>query len=88
MLAADVLPKVAPEMSTCSLSRRRAQLAEAAFLDIAEILSSAPDPTPLLSAAGALKASVDGMQAAAVLLHSCSCTTQKNCALCHCLYWL
>ncbi len=88
MLAADVLPKVAADICTCSLSRRRAQLAEAAFLDIAEILSSAPDPTPLLSAAGALKASVDGMQAAAVPLHSCACTTQKNCALCHCLYWL
>ncbi len=72
MLAADVLPKVAAEVSTCSLSRRRAQLAEAAFLDLAEILSSAPDPTPLLSAAGALKASVDGMQAAAVPLHPCS----------------
>ncbi|DBA74650.1 TPA: hypothetical protein ACH3X2_009428 [Trebouxia sp. C0005] len=42
--------------------QRRAQLAEAAFLDIAEILSSAPDPTPLLSAAGALKASVDALQ--------------------------
>ncbi len=46
MLAADVLPKVAADICTCSLSRRRAQLAEAAFLDIAEILSSAPDPTP------------------------------------------
>ena len=72
VLAADVLPKVAAEVCTCSLSRRRAQLAEAAFLDLAEILSSAPDPTPLLSAAGALKTSVDGMQAAAVPLHPCS----------------
>ena len=43
------------------LCLRRAQLAEAAFLDIAEVLGTAPDPTPLLSAAGALKASVDGM---------------------------
>lgn len=45
------------------LCLRRGRLAEAAFLDIAEVLGTAPDPTPLLSAAGALKASVDGMQA-------------------------
>ncbi len=40
---------------------RRAQLAEQAFLELAEILGSAPDPTPLLTSAGTLKASIDGM---------------------------
>ena len=39
---------------------RRAELAETAFTDLADILSSAPDPTPLLSHAGSLKATVNG----------------------------
>ena len=42
--------------------RRRAELAETAFIDLADILSSAPDPTPLLSNAGSLKATIDGMK--------------------------
>ncbi|KAL0044478.1 hypothetical protein WJX82_008975 [Trebouxia sp. C0006] len=56
------LQNLSLEQDDAESLQRRAQLAEAAFLDLAEILSSAPDPTPLLSAAGALKASVDALQ--------------------------
>ncbi|KAL0035573.1 hypothetical protein WJX77_012505 [Trebouxia sp. C0004] len=56
------LQNLSLEQDDAESLQRRGQLAEAAFLDIAEILSSAPDPTPLLSAAGALKASVDALQ--------------------------
>lgn len=41
---------------------RRAELAETAFIDLADILSSAPDPASLLSNAGSLKAAINGMQ--------------------------
>ena len=48
-------------MAPKALLRRRAELAETAFFDLADILSSAPDPTPLLSDAGSLKAAIHGM---------------------------
>ena len=48
-------------MHVQSLLYRRADLAESALLELAEVLDSAPDPLPLLTAAGSSKANLHGM---------------------------
>ena len=47
---------------------RRTEIAEDAYLELADLLLSAPDPSPLLATVANLKASLDGMRSLACLM--------------------
>lgn len=47
---------------------RRTEVAEDAYLELADLLLSAPDPSPLLATVANLKASLDGMHSLACFM--------------------